>query len=93
MAKVRRPWYRKKRPSAAMAAIRANLVLTPAEKRVILFVVVAACLGITTKHYRDAHSQVVKVKPGADKYHAPQPRARAAPKTSAATEEAVERDE
>jgi hypothetical protein len=35
--------------------LRHKLVLTPEEKRVILFVVAALVLGVGTKCYRDTH--------------------------------------
>jgi len=37
--------------------LRHRLVLTPEEKRVISFVIVALLLGFSTKCYRDAHPQ------------------------------------
>lgn len=33
------------------------MVLTGEEKRVIIFIVVALALGLTARHYRDAHRQ------------------------------------
>jgi hypothetical protein len=38
-------------------ALRQRLVLTPEEKRVIAFVLIAFVLGVGTKYYRDAHPQ------------------------------------
>jgi hypothetical protein len=38
-------------------ALRQRLVLTPEEKRVIVFVLIALILGLATKHYRDTHPQ------------------------------------
>jgi hypothetical protein len=37
--------------------LRQRLVLTPEEKRVIVFVFIAFILGLATKHYRDVHPQ------------------------------------
>lgn len=34
-----------------------GLVLTPEEKRALLFVIAAFLLGLATKHYRDQHRQ------------------------------------
>ena len=39
------------------AELRHKFVLTPEEKRIIAFVLVALLLGLGTKYYRDAHSQ------------------------------------
>jgi hypothetical protein len=35
--------------------LRQRLVLTPEEKRLIVFVFIAFILGLATKHYRDTH--------------------------------------
>jgi len=45
--------------------LRHKLVLTPEEKRVILFVVAAFLLGLGTKCYRDTHPRPVQL----DKKH------------------------
>jgi hypothetical protein len=37
--------------------LRHKLVLTPEEKRVIIFVIAALVLGLATKCYRDTHPQ------------------------------------
>jgi hypothetical protein len=39
-------------------ALRQRFVLTPAEKRIIVFVVAAFALGVIAKCYRDRHAQV-----------------------------------
>jgi hypothetical protein len=44
-----------------------RFVLTPEEKRVAVFVIVAFLLGLGTKCYRDAHPQT---PPAIDKKHA-----------------------
>jgi hypothetical protein len=38
-------------------AFKHRFVLTPEEKRVALFVLVAFALGLVTKHYRDTHRE------------------------------------
>jgi len=43
--------------------LRHRLVLTPEEKRVVSFVVIALLLGLGTKCYRDAHPQFAGKKP------------------------------
>jgi len=45
--KLRRPWN--------WSEFRQKLVLTPEEKRVIIFILTAFILGLTTKCYRDKH--------------------------------------
>jgi len=45
--------------------LRHRFVLTPEEKRVISFVVIAFLLGVGTKCYRDAHPQLVEKKSSA----------------------------
>jgi len=42
--------------------LRHRLVLTPEEKRVISFVVIALLLGVGTKCYRDAHPRLIEKK-------------------------------
>lgn len=42
--------------------LRHRFFLTPAEKRVIIFVVAAFALGLATKHYRDAQSEAASKK-------------------------------
>ncbi|MEY2480750.1 MAG: hypothetical protein QOI04_1677 [Verrucomicrobiota bacterium] len=37
---------------------RAVFVLTPEEKRTVVFVLCAVILGLAAKHYRDAHPQL-----------------------------------
>jgi hypothetical protein len=45
------------------AELRHRFVLTPEEKRVIVFVIAALLLGLGTKCYRDSHRQVeVKIE-------------------------------
>jgi len=39
------------------AELRHKFVLTPEEKRVIVFVLAALLLGLGTKYYRDTHPQ------------------------------------
>jgi hypothetical protein len=45
--RLRHKWYE----------LRQKLVLTPEEKRVIVFVIAALVLGLGTKCYRDKHPQ------------------------------------
>jgi len=45
--------------------LRHKLVLTPEEKRVIIFVIAALFLGLATKCYRDTHPQPAQM----DKKH------------------------
>jgi hypothetical protein len=54
------------------AELRQLLVLTPGERRVIGFIVVAFFLGLGTKCYRDAHPHLVHP---IDQKHAAEPRA------------------
>jgi hypothetical protein len=56
--KLRRPWN--------WSEFRQKLVLTPEEKRVIIFVLAAFVLGFGTKCYRDRHGQserIIKATP------------------------------
>jgi hypothetical protein len=46
----------KKRQRFNFDQLRQRLILTPAEKRVVIFILVAFLLGLGTKYYRDAHS-------------------------------------
>jgi hypothetical protein len=43
------------RPVSWWDAIKHRLVLTPEEKRIIIFILVAFFLGLATNHYRSAH--------------------------------------
>jgi hypothetical protein len=49
--KLRWPWR--------WSELRQKLVLTPEEKRVIIFILTAFVLGLATKCYRDKHPHVV----------------------------------
>ncbi|PYK66847.1 MAG: hypothetical protein DME50_04315 [Verrucomicrobia bacterium] len=46
----------KKRQRFKFDQLRQRLILTPAEKRVVIFILVAFLLGLVTKYYRHAHS-------------------------------------
>jgi hypothetical protein len=52
-----------------------KLVLTPEEKRVVIFVLVAFLLGLGTKYYRDTHPTLVpdKAKTNVSQSHRPSP--------------------
>lgn len=60
------------------AELRQKLVLTPREKRVVIFIIAAFLLGLGTKYYRDTHPLPV---PPAKKSSAvkPQPKNQSTP--------------
>jgi hypothetical protein len=58
---------------------RQIFVLTPEEKRVLVFVLMAFVLGLGAKHYRDTHPQA---PPSIDKKHSWRTRAATTPSSS-----------
>jgi hypothetical protein len=49
----------KRHLSLLVGALRQRIVLTPEEKRVLCFVLAAFFLGVTVKHYRNAHRETL----------------------------------
>jgi hypothetical protein len=47
----------KRRLSSLFDSLRERIVLTPGEKRVLCFVLVAFLLGVTVKHYRNTRRE------------------------------------
>jgi hypothetical protein len=49
----------KSRSRSRFKIVRDRFILTPEEKRVIVFVVVAFSLGLVVKHYRQSHPRLL----------------------------------
>jgi hypothetical protein len=47
----------KRRLLSLFNSLKERSILTPEEKRVLCFVLMAFLLGVTVKHYRDAHRE------------------------------------